>query len=109
MVPLALYLLAVYGLANAFTLKIGIWIVGTQKERRGPGRIPYLGEVFYCPPCLSFWIGMACSRWFLSPASALVGVWWKAMLIDGLAACGTSWLLHVTAERLLGGLDQKKI
>jgi hypothetical protein len=154
MLTLAVFLLAVYGLANAIAmLKIGCYFFGDPTDeiilengtkipwkkladkgehfevedfkgrklefkklevgrvliRKGLGRIPYVGDMFYCPACLSFWIGMACSKWFLSPASAVVGVWWKAMLIDGLAACGTTWLLHVLAERLLHGMEETKI
>jgi hypothetical protein len=100
-----LFLLAVYGLANAIAvLKIGRYFLGTEDKRKGPGRLPYFGDLLYCPPCLAFWFGMACSAWFLSPASLVVPVWWKAMLLDGLAACAVAYLLHVLAERLGHGV-----
>lgn len=103
---LALFLLAVYGFANAVAvLKIGRYLVGTAGARKGVGRIPYLGDLFYCPPCLAFWIGMAFSVWMMSPASNFCPIWWKAMLIDGFAASGSIWLFHITAERLGHGLD----
>lgn len=101
MLTLLVFLLAVYGLANALLLKMGQWVLGTEDGRRGPGRIPYVGDVFYCPPCASFWIGMACSVWIVSPAEQIVPVWWKAMLLDGLAASAASWVLHAATEAMV--------
>lgn len=114
-----LFTLSVYGLANAFTLKIGRFIFGEshcgKKECAAPGhpretrkflgRVPYLGDLFYCVPCLAFWIGMAASAWFISPASEVCPVRWKAILIDGLAASGVSWVIFVWTERQADGLD----
>jgi len=114
-----LFFLSVYGLANAFTLKIGQFIFGKshcrKKEcavlghphetRKFLGRIPWLGDLFYCVPCLSFWIGMAASVWLFSPAALISLVWWKAMLVDGLAASGVTWIFLVWTERQADGLD----
>lgn len=114
-----LFFLSVYGLANAFTLKIGQFVFGksrcSKKDCTAPGhpketrkflgRIPYLGDLFYCVACLSCWIGMAESAWFLSPASEICPVRWKAIVIDGLAAAGVSWILLVWTERQADGLD----
>jgi hypothetical protein len=106
LMSLVLFVLAVYGLANAIAvLKIGRFFIGTCKERKTLGRIPYVGAMFYCPPCLSFWIGMACSHWFFSPAQAFVGSGWKAMVVDGLVACAAVYILHLVAERIGHGLD----
>jgi hypothetical protein len=105
-IALFVFLCAVFGLASAIAvLKFGRYFLGTVKARKGIGRIPYVGDLFYCPPCLAFWIGMAMSKWVLSPSSAVVPVWWQAMLCDGLMACGVVWLLHLLAERLGHGID----
>jgi hypothetical protein len=116
----ALFILAVYGLSNAIAvLKIGQYFFGIgycrerdcpsgkhpKDKRRFLGRIPYLGDLFYCPPCLAFWIGMAGSVYIFSPAAEFVGVWWKAMIVDGLAACGAVYLAHVGAELMGYKLD----
>lgn len=117
-----LFLLAVFGLANAIaTLKIGRWIFGEgycdkegckaeghpKEKRRFLGRIPHLGDLFYCAACLAFWIGMAMSYWLMSPASAFCPVKWGATAIDGLAACGATWLLYLKAERLAADPTKK--
>lgn len=119
---LIIFLFSIYGLANAIAvLKIGQFIFGqshcTQKDcknaghpketRKGLGMIPYLGDLFYCPPCLAFWFGMGLARLGVSPAlgSGFMGPWWVAMMIDGLIASGVVWLLHLTAERLGHGVD----
>lgn len=150
MLVLAVFLLAVYGLANAIAvLKIGCYIFGDPvdelvlksgekirwtvrhatglgfdtedscgrknsvgmeqvkeiRRRRGLGRIPYIGDLFYCPACLSFWIGMAASVWFFSPASQVCHVPWKATLLDGLMASAASWLFHMAAMKLGQGVE----
>jgi hypothetical protein len=121
-----LFMLSVYGLSNAVAvLKIGQFFFGQGhcedvgcKSARHPydkrkflGRIPKLGDLFYCPPCLAFWIGMAFSAWVLSPAWLLMSalapdraVFWKAVVMDGLAASAVTWLLHALAMRLIDGL-----
>lgn len=73
--------------------------------RKGLGRIPYLGEMFYCPACLSFWIGMAASWWILSPAALVCARGWKTTLLDGLMACAVSWLLHVFSTKMTAGAE----
>lgn len=148
---LIIFILAVYGLANALAyLKIGIYLFGDPvdeltlkdgrkiawkslvdkgtvieiedhegrrtpfmkeeirkiEKRRGLGRIPYVGAVFYCPACLAFWIGMAASLWFLSPATLVCPIRWKAMILDGLTACAAAWLLHAIALRMLHKVEE---
>lgn len=122
-----LLILSVYGLANAVAvLKIGQFIFGQghckfaecrhprhpYEKRKFLGRIPKLGDLFYCPPCLAFWFGMAFSVWIFSPAwlvwSALGldrAVFWKAVVLDGLVASAVTWLLHALAMRLAAGSD----
>lgn len=147
---LVIFLLAVYGLANAIAvLKIGCHIFGDPADelvlengakivwksltdrgdsveiqdckgqkatflrsdvrkilrRKGLGRIPYLGELFYCPACLSFWIGIAASLWIVSPAVQVCPIPWKAALLDGFTACAASWLLHAAAMKMLQGVE----
>lgn len=119
-IVLFVFLGAIYGLANAIAvLKIGQLIfgfshcpdkdctkVGHPKElRKFLGRIPYLGDLFYCPPCLAFWFGMGISRLGISPSAFVTDVAWTATVVDGLLASGIIWLLHLIAERLGHGLD----
>ena len=150
MLTVVIFLLAVYGLANAIAmLKIGVYFFGDPvdevvlsggqkvswtslmdkgetievedssghtfefrkidvkriQRRKGLGRIPYLGEMFYCPACLSFWIGMATSWWILSPAAQVCVRGWKTTLLDGLMACAVSWLLHVFSMKMTAGAE----
>ncbi len=151
MLTLTVFLLSVYGLANAIAmLKIGVYFFGDHIDqvvlkdgtkiswkkisrktldtlevedtsgswrsirkadvacvlaKKGLGRIPYVGEMFYCPACLSFWIGMAASKWIVSPTIQICGVTWKAVLLDGLMACAVSWLLHAVSMRLTSGVE----
>ena len=115
-----IFVLAVYGLANAVAvLKIGRYFLGTShcrkqecqalqhplETRKFLGRVPYLGDLLYCPPCIGFWVGMAFSVWLFSAARPFVEIWWKAMIVDGLAASGVAYLVHATAERLTHDLD----
>lgn len=121
-VALFIFIAAVHGLATALSvLKIGRYIFGTGycdkkdtecsaakhpfEHRKFLGRIPKFGDLFYCTACLSFWIGMACSWWVLSPAGAVCAVWWQAMVLDGLMACAASWMLYLVAKKLEQGLD----
>jgi hypothetical protein len=119
-VVLFIFLLAIYGLANAIAvLKIGQYVFGIshcRKEnctaprhpkefRKFLGRIPYLGDLFYCPPCLAFWFGMAVSRLVVSPFAFVTDSALKATVMDGLLASGVIWILHLIAERLGHGLD----
>lgn len=152
MLTVVIFLLAVYGLANAIAmLKIGVYFFGDPEDkvilkdgtktpwktltrksmdtlefesakgvirklrnddidrilaRKGLGRIPYLGEMFYCPACLSFWIGMAASWWILSPAAQVCARGWKTTLLDGLMACAASWLLHVFSLKMMAGAEE---
>jgi hypothetical protein len=96
-----LFLLAVFGVANA------VAVLKTRLVFEALfGRIWILKDLIKCPPCIAFWTGMACSKFLLSPASAWCGKWWAAMLVDGFAALGAVWLLHLKAERL--GSDPAK-
>lgn len=117
---LLVFLLSVYGLATAIAvLKIGQFFFGKERcskaecaapghpfeTRKFLGRIPYVGDLFYCPPCLSFWIGMGISAKVLSPAREVCQVWWQAMFLDGLMACAVSWILFVITEKTAKDLD----
>jgi hypothetical protein len=112
--------MSVYGLATAITvLKIGRFIFGQgycdKKEcpdrghpyelRKFLGRIPYIGDLFYCPPCVAFWVGVIVSAKVVSPAMAVCPVWWQAMILDGLMACGVTWILFLFTKKLERGLD----
>lgn len=117
---LALFALAVYGLANAMAvLKIGQFMFGKSvcietdcphprhpyELRKSLGRIPKIGDLFYCPPCLAFWIGMAASWWLFSPSSLLIPRGWRTTILDGLMASGMTYILHVWMEYLGKDLD----
>lgn len=117
---LFIFLMSVHGLATAIAvLKIGRFVFGEgycEKEKcpeaRHPyelrkflGRIPKLGDLFYCTPCLAFWIGMGFSWKILSPARLVCPIWWQAMVIDGLMACAVSWVLFVVTKKTAQGLD----
>jgi len=119
-VALFIFLMAVHGLATAISvLKIGKYFFGEgyceKKDCSAPkhpldlrkflGRIPKMGDLFYCTACLSFWIGMGVSWRVLSPASAVCPVWWQAMVLDGLMACAVSWILFLVAKKIEQGLD----
>lgn len=100
MFTLVVFVAAVYGLANAIAvLKAGAPI------RAACSKVPVLSDFVKCPPCLSFWIGMAVSAWVLSPAAQVCAPGWRSILVDGLAASGIVWLLHVAAERTAFGID----
>lgn len=121
-VALFIFLIAVHGLATALSvLKIGRYIFGLGycdkkdtecseakhpfEHRKFLGRIPKVGDLFYCTACLAFWIAMAASVLAFSPARAVCPIWWKAMVLDGLMACAVSWLLFLVARKLEQGLD----
>lgn len=100
-----LFFLAVYGAANAIAvLKFGQYFIGTWDRRKFLGKIPIVGDLLYCPPCLSFWIGGVFSLWMFSPSSPFIGRAESAAFVDGLAASAVSYLIHLAAERLGHGL-----
>lgn len=95
-----IFVFAVYGLSNAVAvLKFGMPIRKVCKP------IPVIGLMICCPACIAFWFALGGSWWFISPATPFVDVWWKAMIVDGTAASGGVWLLHLAAERMGHGLD----
>lgn len=99
MIKLILFFLAVYGLANAIAvLKTRLVVQAIF------GRIPILKDLIKCPPCLSFWIGMAFSYFCFSPSFEFMKNAGAAVVVDGLAASGFTWIIHVTAERIAFGL-----
>lgn len=129
MLSFLLFGMAIYGLASALTvLKFGRYFFGIGycegktcqaagcaneepckakghpgEHRKFLGKLFFIGDIFYCPPCISFYLGMAASVWFLSPASQVVGIWWKAMIVDGLVAVAFSYLAHALTEKLTHG------
>jgi len=121
-----IFLLSVHGLATAISvLKVGRWIFGIgycdgkscsctlgcsaaghpYEHRKFLGKVPKLGDLFYCSACLAFWIGMGVSWKILSPTRAVCSIWWQAMVLDGLMACAVSWMLFLVAKKLEQGLD----
>lgn len=93
-----LFLLACYGLALALTqLHVGI-------PYRWAGEKIGLKILVHCPACTAFWIGLALSYLWCSPALSISGAtdWHRhaAHAVDGLAACGFSWIVHVVLVKL---------
>jgi hypothetical protein len=113
MTRLVVVALAVYGAANAIAVLKAGYPIRTlfetleikAKNKAARGFWGFWRILFKCPPCLSFWIGMATSVWVISITRSLVAEWWMAMVLDGFIVCGTSWLIHLVAERLGHGLD----
>ncbi len=105
--------LAVYGAANAIAvLKVGQplrkFLETMELQSKGSVGKAFWGfwrTLFKCPPCLSFWIGMAASVWVFSITRSMVAEWWMGMILDGFILCATSWFLHLWAERTGHGLD----
>jgi hypothetical protein len=96
---LVVFLLATYGLANAISvLKFGLPIRKVCKP------VPVLGALICCPACIAFWLGLGGSVGALSPSAAVIDIWWKAMVVDGLMASGFTWVVHVLAEKLGHGV-----
>ena len=101
MLALFIFLLAVYGGTN---------IVAVLKTRKifefVFGRIPVLGTLIRCPICVSIWIGISLSLWVISPSTQVVDERWRAVLLDGLAGLGFTFICHVTMDRLSGGFKK---
>jgi hypothetical protein len=92
---LVLFLLAVYGVANA------VVVLKTRLVfQKVLGRVWILRDLIQCPPCVGFWVALAFSRLVLSPGSYFCATWWAATIVDGFAGLGAVWLLHLRAERL---------
>ena len=100
MLAFCVFLFAVYGFSNAVTvLKFGKWI------RTVTAPIPFLGALLKCPACLAFWAGLLISWQVMSPSLPFCDARWKAMLADGLAASGFSYIVHVIMEKTGLGLE----
>lgn len=99
MLAFLIFLMACYGFANAVArLKAGLVV------RAIAAPIPVVRFIVKCPACLAFWIGLAVSWWALSPAGPFCDARWKAMLIDGFAACAFVYLADATAEKITQGV-----
>lgn len=101
MLLLAIFVLAVYGLASGATV-----LKARVVTRAALGWIPIFGKgVSRCPACFAFWAGAIVSL-IVSPASQVCENRWAATVLDGLIASGSTWLLHVTQERLRHGVPE---
>jgi Na+/phosphate symporter len=101
MLELAIFVLAIYGLANGATV-----LKAKAVTRFALGWIPVMGGVARCPACFAFWAALAASVFVLSPSAKVVeSVRW-APLIDALLGSGSTWLLHAAQERLLHGIPE---
>lgn len=97
MLRLVVFILAVYGAAAAITvLRAGAplrWLVKSSQE---------LSHFLHCPACVGFWIGCAASAFvYAGPALASSTSFnWLLVLVDGLVACGSCWIIHVVLCKL---------
>lgn len=110
---LLLFLLAVYGLANAVAIlkvgkplrliasRIGPFYLHQTSPNLAEARRSIWQDLVECPACLSFWIGIAASLYAFSPASSVVHDRAVAATFDGLAASGSSWIIHVVLEKIM--------
>lgn len=67
-----------------------------------------LSALVCCPACMAFWTGLALSAGEFSPMRGLLGERYPEALslgCDGFAALGSTWLLHVAAEKLGHGIE----
>lgn len=96
--PLLAWLLAVYGLAESMSKAR----IGAPLRRQFPlrktdsiepdGQAVTFAHLIRCPKCAGFWVGTVLP---FGPFQGLAG---HAM--NGLAACGGCWALHVVLSRL---------
>lgn len=92
---LIIFLLSVYGVANA------VVVLKTRLVFHAVlGRVWIVKDMILCPPCVGFWTGIVFGRWILSPASFYGCAGIPGLLLDGFSALGAVWLLHLKAERL---------
>ena len=87
MLDLLLFSLVAFGLTTIITIsKIGYsWRELAEKTHKK------LGELFRCPMCMGFWVGMALSFW-ISPTGLI--------FLDGILGSSVSWLLYCVTWRL---------
>jgi len=88
MLDLLLFCLVVFGAANIITIsKIGArWRDYAQKLN------DKLGELFRCPMCMGFWVGLLLGLFWISPTGFF--------LLDGVLGSAASWLLYCVTWRL---------
>lgn len=97
---LTVFVLAVWGLANAIgVLKVGKPIREFLKDT------PVLKDLFRCPACLGFWMGMGASWFVFSPSLSCISrefpdPRFAAMVADGLVCSGVNWFLYCVCTRL---------
>jgi hypothetical protein len=94
------FVFAVWGLANA----IGVLKVG-HPIREFLKNTPVLKDLFRCPACLGFWMGMAASWFLFSPSLSCFPKDFPdskvaAMVVDGLVCSGANWILYCVCTRL---------
>jgi len=93
---LAVFLLAAYGLSLALTL------LHVGKPYRWLGEKIGLKILVNCPSCTAFWIGILISIFWASPAAAVAKGSWTPIphALDGLAASGVTWIIHVALTKM---------
>ena len=97
MLNLLLFSLIAFGLTTIITIsKIGhFWRQLAEKTHKK------LGELFRCPMCMGFWVGLALSFW-ISPTAQLfynTNIL-RQLLLDGILGSSVSWLLYCVTWKL---------
>ena len=87
MLDLILFSLVAFGLTNIITIsKIGLrWRDLAEKVH------PKLGELFRCPMCMGFWVGLGLSFW-KSPTDL--------MILDAILGSAAAWLIYCITWKL---------
>ena len=88
MLDLLLFCLVAFGISNIVTIsKMG------EKARGYAGKIHLkLGELFHCPMCMGFWVGLLLGWLWISPTGCI--------FLDGVLGSTASWVLYCITWRL---------
>lgn len=102
MLTLLLFSLITFGLTTIITIsKIGyFWRELAEKTHKK------LGELFRCPMCMGFWVGLGLSFWisptehlFLPKGESSFAII-RQLLLDGILGSSVSWLLYCVTWKL---------
>ena len=88
MLDLLLFCLVAFGISNIITIsKIG------ERWRGYAGKAhPKLGELFHCPMCMGFWVGLVLGALWISPTNSI--------FLDGILGSTASWLIYCVTWQL---------
>jgi len=88
MLDLILFCLVAFGASNIITIsKMGAWWRESAEKIHKK-----LGELFRCPMCMGFWIGLVLGLFWISPTGSI--------FLDGVLGSTASWLLYCITWKL---------